>query len=271
MPILKEPSRFLEPVIALAVEAGRKILEVYHSDFRVGFKDGDAPLTAADLVAHHCLTEGLPALRPGYPVLSEEAAELPYEERSGWETYWLIDPLDGTKEFIKRNGEFTVNIALIHQNQPVLGVVYAPALTTCYFASEGCGAFKQLGEEPPRQIYVRARAPQRLTVVGSRSHQTAGLATYLERLGEHDLKSVGSSLKFCLVAEGEADLYPRIGLTSEWDTAAAHCIVEAAGGGVTDLHGKPLRYNTKPSLLNPYFLVFGDRSREWFRYAEGID
>lgn len=271
MPIMKEPSRFLKPVVALAVEAGRKILEIYHSDFRIGFKDDDSPLTAADLAAHHCLVEGLQALRPIYPVLSEESAELPYEERSEWETYWLIDPLDGTKEFIKRNGEFTVNIALIHLHQPVLGVVYAPVLGTCYFASEGCGAYKKVGDQEPRQIYVRAKAPERLTVVGSRSHQTAELATYLRRLGEHDLKSVGSSLKLCLVAEGEADLYPRIGLTSEWDTAAAHCIVEAAGGGVTDLCGQPLRYNAKPSLLNPYFLVFGDTSREWHRYADGIE
>jgi len=271
MPIMKEPSRFLGPVVALAAEAGRKILEIYHSDFRVGRKDDNSPLTAADLAAHHCLVEGLQVLRPIYPVLSEESAELPYEERQEWETYWLIDPLDGTKEFIKRNGEFTVNIALIHQHQPVLGVVYAPALETCYFASEGCGAYKKVGDQEPRQIYVRAKTPQRLTVVGSRSHQTSELATYLGRLGEHELKPVGSSLKFCLVAEGAADLYPRIGRTSEWDTGAAHCIVEAAGGGVTDLRGQPLSYNTKPSLLNPYFLVFGDTSREWYRYADGIE
>lgn len=271
MPIMKEPSRFLQPVVALAVKAGQKILEIYHSDFRVGRKDDNSPLTAADLASHHCLVEGLQSLRPLYPVVSEESADLPYEERSESETYWLIDPLDGTKEFIKRNGEFTVNIALIHQSQPVLGVVYAPALDTCYFASEGCGAFKKVGNEEPQQIYVRARAPERLTVVGSRSHQTGDLAIYLSRLGEHDLRSVGSSLKFCMVAEGIADLYPRIGLTSEWDTAAAHCIVEAAGGGVTDLRGNPLRYNTKASLLNPYFLVFGDTSREWHRYADGIE
>jgi 3'(2'), 5'-bisphosphate nucleotidase len=271
MPIMKEPSRFLKPVVALALEAGRKILEIYRSDFRIGHKDDASPLTAADLAAHHCLIEGLEALRPAYPVLSEESAEQPFEERREWETYWLIDPLDGTKEFIKRNGEFTVNIALIHQNQAVLGVVYAPALETCYFASEGCGAFKKIGDQEPRQIHVRARAPERLTVVGSRSHQSAGLAIYLSRLGEHELKSMGSSLKLCLVAEGEADIYPRIGLTSEWDTAAAHCIVETAGGGVTDLRGQALRYNTKPSLLNPYFLAFGDTSREWHRYADGIE
>lgn len=270
MPIMKEPSRFLEPVIALSIEAGRKILEIYDSDFRVGFKQDDSPLTAADLASHHCLLEGLQDLSTLYPVLSEESADLPFEERSAWETYWLIDPLDGTKEFVKRNGEFTVNVALVHQHVPVLGVVYAPALDTCYFASEGCGAFKRIGNEEPHQIYVRSRAPEHLTVVGSRSHQTEGLATFLSRLGDYQLKSIGSSLKLCWVAEGEADLYPRIGLTSEWDTAAAQCVVEAAGGAVTDLKGERLRYNAKSSILNPYFLVYGDKSRTWHGYAEGL-
>ncbi len=270
MPIMKEPSRFLEPVINLVAEAGRRILEIYHSDFRVGFKEDDSPLTAADLASHHCLVEGLQALSTVYPVLSEESADLPFEERQTWETYWLIDPLDGTKEFVKRNGEFTVNVALIHQNQPVLGVVYAPALDTCYFASEGCGAYKRVGTGEPQQIYVRSQAPQRLAVVGSRSHQTEELAAFLSRLGEHDLKSIGSSLKLCWVAEGQADLYPRIGLTSEWDTAAAQCVVEEAGGALTDLKGQRLLYNTKASVLNPYFLVFGDKSRAWHLLAEGL-
>ncbi len=270
MPIMKEPSRFLEPVIALSLEAGRRILEIYNSDFRVGFKQDDSPLTAADLASHHCLSEGLQKLSTVYPVLSEESADLPFAVRSAWETYWLIDPLDGTKEFVKRNGEFTVNVALIHQHLPVLGVVYAPAMDVCYFASEGCGAFKRTGGGGPQQIYVRDRAPSRLAVVGSRSHQTEGLATLLGRLGEYDLKSIGSSLKLCWVAEGEADLYPRIGLTSEWDTAAAQCVVEAAGGAVTDLAGQRLQYNTKESILNPFFLVYGDKSRTWHTYATGL-
>lgn len=270
MPIMKEPSRFLEPVIALSMEAGRRILEIYNSDFRVGFKQDDSPLTAADLASHHCLSEGLQKLSSVYPVLSEESADLPFAVRSTWKTYWLIDPLDGTKEFVKRNGEFTVNVALIHQHTPVLGVVYAPALDVCYFASEGCGAFKRSGGGDPLQIYVRDRAPSRPAVVGSRSHQTEGLATLLGRLGDYDLKSIGSSLKLCWVAEGEADLYPRIGPTSEWDTAAAQCVVEAAGGAVTDLAGRRLQYNTKESILNPYFLAYGDKSRTWHTYAEGL-
>jgi 3'(2'), 5'-bisphosphate nucleotidase len=270
MPLRTEPSHFLEPVIALAKVAGGRIMDIYQSDFRVGVKEDHSPLTAADLASHHCLVEGLQALRPLHPVLSEESSSLPFDERSQWETFWLIDPLDGTKEFIKRNGEFTVNIALIHRNEPVLGVVYAPAKDVCYFASEGCGAFKQVGEAEPETIRVCPNAPATVRVVGSRSHGAAALDIYLSRLGEHGLVSIGSSLKFCLVAEGSADLYPRIGLTSEWDTAAAHCIVKEAGGEVVDLSGKPLLYNTKESILNPYFLVYGDKSRDWCRYAAGI-
>lgn len=272
MPITKDPSRHLKPAVELAMEAGRKIMEIYRSDFRVGRKQDDSPLTAADLAAHHCLVEGLQSLSgASYPVLSEEAADTPFEERSKWETYWLIDPLDGTKEFVKRNDEFTVNIALIHRHKPVLGVVYAPALDICYFGSEGCGAFKQTGRNEPKQIYAYSRARHPLVVVGSRSHAGPETETYLHRLGEYELKSIGSSLKFCLVAEGAADIYPRLGPTSEWDTAAAQCVVEAAGGGVRNLRNETLAYNAKPSLLNPYFVVFGDHSRNWTEQAWGIE
>lgn len=267
---MKEPSRFLLGVVALSIEAGQKILDIYHSDFRVAHKEDDSPLTAADLVAHQCLQAGLQALKPVYPVLSEESAEVPFEERCEWETYWLIDPLDGTREFVKRNGEFTVNIALIHRHKPVLGVVYAPVVETCYFAVEGGGAFRKTKGGEPEPICARQQAPQRPVVVGSRSHRTPELDAYLARLGTYELKSIGSSLKFCLVAEGAADLYPRMGPTSEWDTAAAHCIVEAAGGAVTDLHGKPLLYNAKASLLNPNFLAFGDKRRNWASCAEDL-
>jgi 3'(2'), 5'-bisphosphate nucleotidase len=267
---MKEPSRFLKSVVALSREAGRRILKIYHSDFRVGFKDDRSPLTAADLAAHHCLVEGLNRLRPVYPVLSEESGNVSVEDRRAWETYWLIDPLDGTREFIKRNGEFTVNVALVHQGRAVLGVVYAPVLDVCYFASEHCGAFKQVDDGDCQVIEVCMRSPEKPRVVGSRSHRTLELETYLTRLGGCDLVSVGSSLKFCLVADGSADLYPRLGLTSEWDTAAAQCIVEAAGGRVTDLSGHTLEYNGRSTLLNPYFLAFGDSSRDWVRYAEGI-
>lgn len=271
MPIRKEPSHLLEPVVALAREAGRRIMEIYQSDFRVGLKDDFSPLTAADLASHHCLVEGLEALSSKYPVLSEEAAASNFEERETWETFWLIDPLDGTREFIKRNGEFTVNVALIHRHEPVLGVVHAPAMELCYFASEGCGAYRQTGDREPEIIHVAPQAARPVRVVGSRSHGTIALNLYLSRLGEHELLSVGSSLKLCLVADGSADLYPRLGPTSEWDTAAAHCVVLEAGGAVVDLAGRPLRYNTRESLLNPHFLVIGDKSRDWTGYAAGLE
>lgn len=272
MPLRKEPSRFLESVVVLARKAGQIILDIYESDFRVGVKEDDSPLTAADLASHHCLVEGLESLEGrAYPVISEESNHQSFEERQGFETYWLIDPLDGTKEFVKRNGEFTVNIALIHQHQPVLGVVYAPVKSLCYLAAEGCGAYRQVGDAKPERIHASHHAHQKLRVVGSRSHQTDDMAVYLSRLGEHDLVAIGSSLKLCLVADGSADIYPRIGLTSEWDTAAAHAVVREAGGEVTTLQGHPLLYNTKESLLNPYFLAFGDKSRHWWNYAHGIN
>ncbi len=259
----------LEPVVDLAREAGRKILDVYGTRFTVDIKADRSPLTAADMDSHRCIVDGLSAFKVGFPSISEESAECPYSERKKWQTYWLIDPLDGTKEFIKRNGEFTVNIALVHRHQPVLGVVYVPVTQLCYFGCTGQGAFKQEADGPVEVIRARTRAPEKLTVVGSRSHQTGELADYLSKLGPHRLISMGSSLKLCLVAEGTADLYPRLGLTSEWDTAAAHCIVEQAGGHVCALSGEPLRYNTKESLLNPYFLVYGDDSRDWAAFAAG--
>lgn len=270
MPMRTDPTQSLAAVVRLAHEAGHAILDIYRSDFGVREKDDRSPLTAADLASHAALTAALARLRPGCPILSEESAITPFETRARWETYWLIDPLDGTREFIKRNGEFTVNVALIHRHVPVLGVVFAPALGVTYFASEGCGAYRQDGEGEPVRIRVLDRAASPLRVVGSRSHGTPEMDLYLCRLGEHLMVPMGSSLKFCLVAEGKADLYPRIGPTSEWDTAAAQCVVEQAGGAVVDLDGQPLRYNTKPSILNPHFLAYGDKSRPWVAAAAGI-
>ncbi len=262
-----------DAVIKATRNAGQRILKIYEAaDFEVKNKDDDSPLTAADTASHRCLMEALSQIQPNYPILSEEASDLPYQERRQWQTYWLVDPLDGTKEFIKRNGEFTVNVALIHNHEPVLGVVHVPVQDTTYFAASGLGAFKQIGEQSPQAIHVRIPAPERLVIVGSRSHQTQAFKEYLEKLnGEYELVSIGSSLKFCLVAEGKADLYPRLGPTSEWDTAAAHCVVVQAGGHVVDLQGKPLRYNTKDSVLNPYFLVYGDATRDWLAWLpEGL-
>lgn len=238
-------------------------MQVYGGPIDVTKKGDDSPLTQADLKSHEIIVAGLKALTPEWPVLSEESAEIPFSERAKWKTYWLVDPLDGTKEFVSRNGEFTVNIALIQDHVPVFGVVDVPALAIRYAGGANFGAFKQSGDGEIERIQSSQSAPSKPRVVGSRSHRGAETDAYLERLGEHELVSMGSSLKFCLVAEGRADLYPRLGPTSEWDTAAAQAVVEGAGGIVCTLDGARLRYNTKADVLNPYFFVYADRKRDW--------
>ena len=260
---------WLESVQALAAEASVRILEIYTNGFDVTVKDDNSPLTAADLAAHHVIVTGLQRLTPDIPVLSEESSAVPFAERSRWPRYWLVDPLDGTKEFIQRNGQFTVNIALIEHHEPVLGVVRVPVTGLCYFATRGHGAFREEPHQPPRPVKVKplqSGAPVR--VVGSRSHGGPDLRRFATALGAHELVTIGSSLKFCQVAEGVADVYPRFGPTSEWDTAAAQAVVEVAGGHVVSAEtGEPLRYNTRDSLLNPHFIVYGDASRDWLRYV----
>jgi 3'(2'), 5'-bisphosphate nucleotidase len=262
-------SKSLPPMtdlVAVAREAGDAILEIYNRDFAVYEKKDKSPLTDADLAAHKVITGRLAELTPEIPVLSEESAQIPYEERASWTTYWLVDPLDGTKEFIKRNGEFTVNIALVEEQRASLGIVHVPVSGVTYYGLVGEGAFVQDGDDPPSPIQATGSVPARPRVVGSRSHAGESLRRYLENLGDHELVPMGSSLKLCLVAEGKADIYPRLGPTSEWDTAAAQAVVEAAGGRVTDTEMRHLRYNTKESLLNPEFLVFGDTSEDWSRF-----
>jgi 3'(2'), 5'-bisphosphate nucleotidase len=250
-------------VVELAKQAGDAIMVVYRSgEVGATSKADDSPLTLADLASHQTIVEGLARLTPDIPVLSEEAADIPYVERSGWARFWLVDPLDGTKEFIKRNGEFTVNIALIENGVPVLGVVYAPVLDVCYYAARGEGAYVQHGDAAAQPISVKRIVDgEPVKVVASRSHSDARTVALLERLGEHTCVSMGSSLKLCLVAAGEAHFYPRLGPTMEWDTAAAHAVVIAAGGTVCDESGTELHYN-KPDLHNPEFFVLhmGDRS-----------
>lgn len=252
----QERQSLLPEVAALAKRAGDAIMDVYRSgDIGQTSKADASPLTLADLASHRVIVEGLPRLTPNIPVLSEEAADIPYAERSGWRRFWLVDPLDGTKEFIKRNGEFTVNIALVENGVPVLGVVYAPVLDICYYAAQDSGAFVQRGGADAQEIRVkRIAVGESIEVVASRSHSDARTAALLERLGEHRCVSMGSSLKLCLVAEGVAHFYPRLGPTMEWDTAAAHAIVLAAGGTVCDSGGVELRYN-KLDLHNPEFFV----------------
>ena len=259
-------ANLLRPVTALATEAGARILDIYGTAFQVDEKEDNSPLTAADLASHRAIVAGLQQLTPEIPVLSEESSGISFAERRRWDRFWLVDPLDGTKEFIKRNGEFTVNIALIEGHEPVLGVVQIPVKGLCYFATRGQGAFRQEAGQTLDRIKVSPLGTGPVRVVGSRSHGGKSLEEFVARLGEHTLVSIGSALKFCLVAEGKADIYPRLGLTSEWDTAAAQCIVEEAGGQVIAISGERLAYNTKESLLNPYFLVFGDAGRDWRSY-----
>lgn len=258
----------VEHLIDIAKRAGNAILNVYNTDFSVYEKSDQSPLTEADLAAHKTIANSLLELTPEIPILSEESANIPYSLRRTWERYWLIDPLDGTKEFIKRNGEFTVNIALIENMRPILGVIYVPVTQVTYYGSTDGGAFKQSQGEDAKQIKVSPTHNHPIRVAGSRSHAGDSLKCYLDNLGEHEIISMGSSLKSCLVAEGKADIYPRLGPTSEWDTGAAQAVVEAAGGRITDTNMQPLRYNSKDSLLNPDFFVFGNIDHDWSRYLK---
>jgi 3'(2'), 5'-bisphosphate nucleotidase len=249
----------------LARRAGAAILEVYAGDFAVEEKPDHSPLTMADTRSHTIIVEALQERFPHIPVLSEEGKDVPFAVRRSWPLFWLVDPLDGTKEFINRNGEFTVNIALIDGNRPVLGVVYVPVPALTYYACTGQAAYKQKGECAIQPVRVRRFDGGKPIVVASRSHAGKETEAFLKKIGEHDIVSMGSALKLCLVAEGAADVYPRLGPTMEWDTAAAQCVVEAAGGRVTDLNRQPLVYN-KPSLLNPWFLVSGAGGYDWYRH-----
>jgi 3'(2'), 5'-bisphosphate nucleotidase len=256
----------VEPVLTIAREAGRRIMEIYAAGFTVTEKADATPLTEADLAAHDCIVEKLLRLDPEVPVLSEEDCSVSFSERRAWDWLWLIDPLDGTKEFIKRSDQFSVNIALIHQHESIFGLILIPTSGICYYACRGGGAFKQLPYQAAKPIHTRPVGHQPIRVAGGRSYIGRPLRTYLEYMGRHQYLKVGSSLKSCLVAEGEVDLYPRFGPTSEWDTAAAQIIVEEAGGQLTDFFMRPLRYNARPTLLNPEFFAFGDRSKDWSQY-----
>lgn len=245
-------------VIDIARQAGDAIMVIYQRDFAVSEKSDQSPLTEADLAAHNIIVAGLQNISD-FPVLSEESASIDWTDRQAWQTYWLVDPLDGTKEFIKRNGEFTVNIALIHQGEPVFGVVYAPVPDSVYVGINDTSpqAYKIEGDKQQPIKAQPHQAGEIWKVVGSRSHQSPDTQQFLQQLdGEVELVPMGSSLKLCLVGEGKAHLYPRLGPTSEWDTAAAHAVASAAGARVTLIDGHtPLRYNQKESLLNPHFLV----------------
>ncbi|HET9485008.1 MAG TPA: 3'(2'),5'-bisphosphate nucleotidase CysQ [Xanthomonadales bacterium] len=254
------------PVVELAQRAGEAIMAVYRSDFAVEHKDDRSPLTEADLAAHRIIAAGLGRLDPSLPVLSEESAVIPHAERAGWRRYWLVDPLDGTREFVKRNGEFTVNIALIEDGEPTLGVIYAPALDELAHAVRGGGAVGVVAGGA-RELKVSPRRAEPWRVAGSRSHRDPRTEAFLARIGGHELLALGSSLKFCRLAAGELDVYVRYGPTSEWDTGAGQCILEEAGGRVTDLSGAPLTYNRRESLINPDFIASAGTPERWRAHA----
>jgi 3'(2'), 5'-bisphosphate nucleotidase len=246
-----------EALLPVALRAAAAIMSVYESAFTVERKLDDSPLTQADLESQRIIVEGLAALTPGVPVLAEESAQAPWTERRTWRELWVVDPLDGTREFVKRNDEFAINIALIVAHEPVLGLVAVPAQGVVYVGATGCGAYRRLADGARSTIRVAPPAAP-LRVVGSRSHTTPRLAAYLAHLAPHEFLGVGSALKFCLLAQGTADLYPRFGPTCEWDTAAGQALLEASGGHVTRMDGHRLRYNCRESLINGDFVAFGD-------------
>ena len=246
----------IQDIVVIAKEAGNAIMQIYKQDFEVEYKQDSSPLTLADKKANDLIEDGLNQLSVNFPILSEEGREVLYEDRKYWEYFWLVDPLDGTKEFVKKNGEFTVNIALIHKDTPVLGVVYAPALDVCYWAKQGEGAFKDRQKLPIKTVNQR----NTYKIIASRSHMSNETQMFIDAIDtqkEKELISIGSSLKICLVAEGEADIYPRLGPTMEWDTGAAHAVVIESGRGLKKYkdgkHSKH-KYN-KVDLLNQWFLV----------------
>jgi len=272
---MKAESAVLSQIETIARRAGAAIMAVYNSagELAVRYKDDDSPLTEADRRANAVIAEALEKLAPRLPVLSEESARPDWETRRRWRCYWLVDPLDGTKEFVKRNGEFTVNIARVNDGVAELGVVHVPVSGVSYLGEMGQGAFRReagaaaVPIEPRPIVRLGAKAAKPLKVVASRSHLDSHLRPVVERLesefGAVELVNLGSSLKFCLIAEGGADVYPRLAPTSEWDTAAAHAVLAAAGGEVCDTRFKPLRYNRKDGLLNPNFVAMGDRNQDW--------
>jgi 3'(2'), 5'-bisphosphate nucleotidase len=265
----KQLAATLSAVVEIADAAGREIMKIYGAGFSVTMKSDQSPLTEADLKAQRLIAERLSVLTPDIPLLGEESTAESVANRRSWQRLWLVDPLDGTREFVKRNGEFTVNIALIEDGEPVLGVVGAPALSLLYGAATGCGAFRRAADGKRVPLHACSTAQQPLRILGSRSHADPVLDRALERLGSQTRIGVGSALKFGMLAEGGGDLYVRLGSTSEWDTAAGHSVVLEAGGGVVDVDGQPLRYNQRDTLINPSFIAYGDRSRDWAGQLRG--
>ena len=259
--------KLLTELYKIAQHASKQILKIYDTTFAVDSKKDHSPITAADMAAHKVIYENIRKLTPNIPILSEESDAISYAERSNWTCYWLVDPLDGTREFIKRNDEFTVNIALIENHQAIIGLIYIPVTGICYYATNSLGAYKISANGNRQKIKTKKSSADHIVIASSRSHEKMRQKLLIKLLNatkiSTEIITMGSSLKFCLIAEGKADIYVRFGPTSEWDTAAAQCIVEVAGGQVTDMQSKQLRYNTKNSLINPDFLAIADKSFCW--------
>ena len=255
MKITPLADELIQSIIELSRQAGAVIMGIYTSEFDIHIKDDQSPLTEADTKANTVIIKGLEKIAPGIPILSEEGQDIPFEERANWDTYWLVDPLDGTKEFIKKNDEFTVNIALLENNQPVFGVVFAPALNRLYWGSYDRGSFKSINGDTLIPIFVKSQLSNPVHIAVSRSHPSPQMDRFMCQFDEYDLHPMGSSLKLCTVSDGTVPLSPRLGPTMEWDTAASHAIIRAAGGELINVGtNEPLEYN-KQDLLNPEFIA----------------
>ena len=255
--------RLADGVSAIVAIAARRVMAIYDTDFVVHRKADQSPVTSADLAAHEIISEGLASLEPGVPILSEEGEIPAFEERARWQTYWLVDPLDGTRGFAARSGEFTINVALVCDGRPILGVVAVPVSGTCYAAVCGAGARLEHANGVRQSIRSRRLSSRQVVVLRSRTRRHSDVDRLMKKFENVRVIVASSSLKACLVAHGLADLYPAFGPTSEWDTAASQCLVEEAGGGLTDLALQPLRYNTLATIENPFFVAFGDPRADW--------
>ncbi len=251
-------------IVNISVDAGEVILNYYNENVDVIYKDDESPLTKADLASHKIITDSIKKITPDIPILSEEEF-IDWKIRKKWKKYWLIDPLDGTKEFIKKNDEFTVNIALIENNRPILGVIYTPALNELFYSIKNFGSYKILTKKKlntlneAKRISINKKKSNKIKIVGSRSHSNPILDKWVNKnFNEFDILQKGSSLKFCLIAEGSADIYPRFGPTSEWDIAAGHIILEEAGGKLKSIDNKEILYNEKENILNPDFFAYSN-------------
>lgn len=263
--------KLIPALLELVHQVGDKIVQRYdrfqHDNIlEVSAKADKTPLTETDLLAHQLISDALQKLTPDVPILSEESSHIDFATRRQWQRYWLVDPLDGTRDFLEKTGDFTINIALIEHHQPILGVVYVPVTQVVYYADE-TGAFKQIAGSTPKKIHTRKLQPDNITILASRHHdKSSAINSFCEQLGKHTILHRGSALKFGLLAEGIADIYLRLAPTSEWDTAAGQCILERAGGKVLDLQWQALQYNGKELLINPHFLAIADPSYNWRKY-----